>query len=234
MKTLETIAIPRRNESSPLIGSAAAELIDEPVTRIPFQRARAAHQSVGFIGVQSVGAEHYIPAKFIYSKSPFATQEGIWFGASLEDVGYPGVTAATLSDWPKLWQHPEASFAFHTINTLIVGGGRAILADSECWESMYQWVSADPQSARERFLKLAAIWKRETAVLSDTIEIVTHPSYQQIIGMGAFALPHIFHELDNEPSHWFHALVAITRTDPVPEEEKGNIPAMRQRWLEWA
>ena len=65
-------------------------------------------------------------------------------------------------------------------------------------------------------------------------DMVLHPSYQRIIGMGADALPFILGRLDEEPDHWFWALEAITGVNPVPEEEQGNIARMTERWLDWA
>lgn len=239
MKTLETINVQPRGGLQPDAGSADFDLAGEPFARSAPNRDVFAKQSVGLIAFETgmvapeTGVHRLSPAKFVYGRSPHATGESIWFNASLEDVGYPGVTAASLATWPRLWQHPETSLALATIETLVTDVGRAALSDSDCWESLYRWVSPDCRTARDRFKQLALDWRRETESLSDTIEIIGHSAYQQIIGMGPFALPFIFHELNKEPEHWFHALVAITQADPVPEEEKGNLPVMRHRWIEW-
>jgi hypothetical protein len=76
-------------------------------------------------------------------------------------------------------------------------------------------------------------WKEETRYLSSIHEIVMHPAYQQIIGMGKEALPYLLNELRWRPDNWFLALKIITGEDPVPPEEKGNIFAMAQRWVRW-
>ena len=86
----------------------------------------------------------------------------------------------------------------------------------------------------ERFQKLAATWKSAVRFLSDTDEMCSHPAYQEIIGMGAAALPLIFLELEREPDNWFWALKAITGEDPVPEEHRGNVELMAKDWLLWA
>ena len=86
----------------------------------------------------------------------------------------------------------------------------------------------------ERFQKLAATWKSAVRFLSDTDEMCSHPAYQEIIGMGAAALPFIFSELEREPDNWFWALKAITGEDPVPEEHRGNVELMAKDWLLWA
>jgi hypothetical protein len=84
-----------------------------------------------------------------------------------------------------------------------------------------------------RFYSLAKTWQEETRYLSSVHDMVLHPAYQQIIGMGREALPFLFQELKRQPDHWFWALQAITGEDPVPPEEKGNLEAMARRWLRW-
>lgn len=60
-----------------------------------------------------------------------------------------------------------------------------------------------------------------------------HPAYQQIIGLGPDVVPLLLAELEGHPDHWFWALHAITREDPVPSESRGKIKAMAQAWLDW-
>jgi hypothetical protein len=86
----------------------------------------------------------------------------------------------------------------------------------------------------QRFRELAARWRKDTAYLSSTSDIATHPAYQQLIGMGQAALPFIFAELRVRPEHWFWALRSITGEDPVPAEARGNVPKMTAAWLHWA
>lgn len=86
-----------------------------------------------------------------------------------------------------------------------------------------------------RFQELADTWREETKYISSTQEMVLHPAYLQIIGMGRDALPFIFAELRRQPDHWFWALWAITGgEDPVPPEDKGDLKAMTRHWLQWA
>lgn len=84
-----------------------------------------------------------------------------------------------------------------------------------------------------RFNTLKAEWESETAHLSSVTEISIHPAYQQIIGMGAIALPYILDELRRKPGHWFWALKAITGEDPVSPSERGKIKQMAEAWLKW-
>ena len=83
------------------------------------------------------------------------------------------------------------------------------------------------------FYTLFDSWKQDTFTSSSTTDIAMHPAYQQIIGMGREALPYIFSELSRSSDYWFWALKAITRTDPVKKEDRGNIQEMRNTWLAW-
>jgi hypothetical protein len=51
--------------------------------------------------------------------------------------------------------------------------------------------------------------------------------------MGPDAIPLILRELQRRPEHWFWALNAITREDPIDPEYAGNVRKMTQAWLEW-
>lgn len=84
-----------------------------------------------------------------------------------------------------------------------------------------------------RFLTLKARWEAETAVISSISEIVTHPAYQQIIGMGPIAIPLILSEMKKKPGHWFWALKSITGEDPVKPEQRGRMKEMTEAWLRW-
>ena len=45
------------------------------------------------------------------------------------------------------------------------------------------------------FIRLAEQWRRETLAMSSLTDIVLHPAYYQIIGMGTVALPWVLREL---------------------------------------
>jgi hypothetical protein len=90
-----------------------------------------------------------------------------------------------------------------------------------------------PSPPTRQFEALAAQWKAETALLSSTSAMVSHPAYQAIIALGPPVLPLILRDLEGEPAHWFEALQAISGEEPVPREHWGDIEAMRRDWLEW-
>jgi hypothetical protein len=80
--------------------------------------------------------------------------------------------------------------------------------------------------AEERFRDLVRQWKDATVLTSSFSEMATHPTYQQIIGMGKEVLPLLLEELRREPDHWFWALKSITGEDPVPPADRGKLQAM--------
>ncbi|MBI1902479.1 MAG: hypothetical protein HYS13_15360 [Planctomycetia bacterium] len=85
----------------------------------------------------------------------------------------------------------------------------------------------------ERFRILVQQWKQSRGPTSSTTQLAMHPAYQQIIGLGAPAVPLLLRELQREPDHWFWALKAITGEDPVPEESRGKLRHMADAWLQW-
>jgi hypothetical protein len=84
-----------------------------------------------------------------------------------------------------------------------------------------------------RFHMLKKEWEIDTAVKSSISEIVIHPAYQQIIGMGPTAIPFILSEMKIKRGHWFWALKSITGEDPVAPSDRGNITKMTEMWLLW-
>ncbi|MCW8138043.1 MAG: hypothetical protein KIT58_03970 [Planctomycetota bacterium] len=85
----------------------------------------------------------------------------------------------------------------------------------------------------QRFARLCESWKAHTGALSALDDIVLHPAYQRIIGMGEAALPLILRSLEAEPYHWFWALSAITDHDPDIDEEDANVESLSAYWLRW-
>lgn len=85
----------------------------------------------------------------------------------------------------------------------------------------------------KRFLALVAMWKYDVGPVSSVTQMVAHPAYLQIIGLGRAVLPYLFRELARQPDHWFAALAAITGGDPIPTGAEGNVAAMSEAWLAW-
>jgi hypothetical protein len=105
------------------------------------------------------------------------------------------------------------------------------------WENLltdyYKPLSRQWANPAIRFSNLEKEWKESTSMLSSITEIVMHPSYQQIIGMGPTAIPLILLSMRRELSHWFWALCAITGENPVPIEHRGKIKKMTKDWFVW-
>ena len=90
------------------------------------------------------------------------------------------------------------------------------------------------QKLGKQFDLYTSRWKKETAFSSSTSEITDNSAYRSIIGLGQGVIPFILEDLRNTDSHWFHALEALTGQNPIKESNRGNIPAMKADWLEWA
>ena len=84
------------------------------------------------------------------------------------------------------------------------------------------------------FAALAERWLADTAHVSSLSQIVMHPAYQQIIGMGRDALVPILKWMrQGRPGYWFWALETIARETPVTAEMAGRIKEMKRAWIAW-
>jgi hypothetical protein len=85
-----------------------------------------------------------------------------------------------------------------------------------------------------RFRRLADQWKAETENMSSVDDMILHPAYQEIVGMGPAIITLLLHELEREPNHWFSALTAISGgQNPVSPENAGDVDKMTAAWLAW-
>ncbi|MBI3492289.1 MAG: hypothetical protein HY047_10990 [Acidobacteria bacterium] len=88
-----------------------------------------------------------------------------------------------------------------------------------------------------KFQRLVLEWREQRGAMSSITEAILCPAYQSIIGLGEQAVSFIIAQLQSEgdePDQWFWALKAITGTDPVTDQDRGNYTAMARSWLEWA
>lgn len=93
--------------------------------------------------------------------------------------------------------------------------------------------SQPAETFEQRFQKLAATWRADTAYLSSCTDMFAHPAYQEIIGLGKAAVPLLLQDLAREPEHWSYALQVITGANPVPPADRGNLDKMAAAWLRW-
>src|SRR5436189_3535977 len=83
------------------------------------------------------------------------------------------------------------------------------------------------------FHNLVSDWRKGRGPVSSVTQMVMHPSYQRIIGLGQPAIPLILGEMKQQPDQWFWALKAISGENPVPQEHAGDVKRMTEDWLNW-
>lgn len=92
---------------------------------------------------------------------------------------------------------------------------------------------APTQAERQKFLRLAREWRKDTLLSSSVTQDHMHPAYLAILAMGKPALPLILEDLQENGGHWFLALRLISDENPVPPEHAGRIKQMREDWIAW-
>jgi hypothetical protein len=91
-------------------------------------------------------------------------------------------------------------------------------------------LAIDP--ALERTFHLAAQQLyADTAFLSSVHQMVAHPCYLRIVGMGPAAVPLLLRELPRRPALWLWALNAITGEGPA--SGTNTVRQATERWLAW-
>lgn len=137
-----------------------------------------------------------------------------------------------VSDWlPHVGPAPipaEWTFPHYGAHDWIVVEESGQLNPSTCFSE-----DTLKSQLRHRFRALADQWLEETQLVSSLTDMVLHPAYQQVIGLGIPALPFILKELQERPAHWFWALFAITGENPVPAERAGDLEQMTAAWLDY-
>ena len=95
-------------------------------------------------------------------------------------------------------------------------------------------VATEPtETIEEKFRRLASAWRTGTAYVSSSNDLVAHPAFQEIVGMGPGVIPLLLRELENRTGHLHRALRQITGADPVPPCDRGNIDKAAEVWLRW-
>jgi hypothetical protein len=87
--------------------------------------------------------------------------------------------------------------------------------------------------AEASFRIRAKRWRHDTDGLSAIEDVITHPDYLKIIGMGKPAIPLILNELRVNGGRWYIALESISEQNPVACEYVGYVKRMKEAWLEW-
>lgn len=84
------------------------------------------------------------------------------------------------------------------------------------------------------FARLARWWRRDTSHLSSPRQMVQHPAYQQIIRLGARALPYISEAMESDKRNWLPALEAIVGDTPPEVAAARGYQARVAAWGSWA
>lgn len=108
-------------------------------------------------------------------------------------------------------------------------------------EERWQWPICDEkvcaidaeQSLEERFQQLAADWSENTLHISSTSDLVSYPSYQEIINLGWEVVPLLLKDLQENKRFWFPALYAIAKVRPFDPSDAGNSKRMTEAWVKW-
>ncbi len=89
------------------------------------------------------------------------------------------------------------------------------------------------QNIEVQFDDLATEWKHSNQIISDWNQIILHPCYQRIIGLGPKVIPYILKDLKQNGGHWSWALQSLTGENPVADEDAGKIRKITEAWLNW-
>lgn len=85
-----------------------------------------------------------------------------------------------------------------------------------------------------QFMILAEKWKDDTGLYSTMGKKVVNDTYLDIIGLGREIVPFILKDIQNGgTAHWHSALKALTKENPVPEEDLHKNKKIKQAWLNW-
>jgi hypothetical protein len=94
--------------------------------------------------------------------------------------------------------------------------------------------AAEPkESLEEQFQRLASAWLAATTYISSSTDLVAHPAFQAIVGLGPAVIPLLLRELAKGTGPWHRALRRVTGTDPVPPADRGDVDRAAEAWLRW-
>jgi len=85
-----------------------------------------------------------------------------------------------------------------------------------------------------QFNELANNWRRETGIYSTMFDKI-NDSYLEIIAMGKDVIPFLLKDMQKPTgtAHWHTALKALTKEDPVLDEDLNKPKKIKQAWIEW-
>lgn len=72
-----------------------------------------------------------------------------------------------------------------------------------------------------------------TGMLSNPDARAAHPTHQAVVALGPAVVPLLLRDVERRHNHWFMALTAITKENPIRPEHAGFIPKMVEDWSAW-
>lgn len=89
---------------------------------------------------------------------------------------------------------------------------------------------------RALVMRLLDQWDDDVMVISSMEQIMEHPHVEALMSLGEDVVPLVIERMKSGNLSWgyFSLLHRLTGVDPVPEEERGKVQAMAQRWIEHA
>lgn len=116
-----------------------------------------------------------------------------------------------------------------------VPGSDAQLLDEEVVTNAHS-LEAD-RSLAERFQVQADKWTQETQHLSSPAQMMSHPSYQAILGMAVENKQEVIRllllDLRQNRNEWFWALSYLTQANPIKPADAGKMDKMISAWTRW-
>ena len=86
-----------------------------------------------------------------------------------------------------------------------------------------------------RFRRLADEWIEATENMSSIDDMVVHPAYLEIIGMGPSAIPPLLDELATHTAPLVSCVgCGVRRANPVDPDAAGDLEKMADAWMQWA
>lgn len=96
---------------------------------------------------------------------------------------------------------------------------------------------AQEPTLQERFFEQTKKLRRETQHLSSPGQIMMHPSYQAILGMGNDHRNEVIElmiaDMAKNRTPWFWALSYLAQDNPVSQSDAGNTDKMIKAWVNW-
>ncbi len=158
-----------------------------------------------------------------------------WFTHTNKDRG----RSINFDPLKKEYETPYNWYDLKLNNPLITDGRITSLENIEYIDNVVRLQVNKPRQVAMKkqvgaqFANLASEWKHSIRIISNWNQMILHPCYQRIIGLGPDVIPYILNDLKQNGGHWFWALQALTGENPIAEDDAGKTRKMAEAWLSW-